>query len=574
MPFLKTLIIKNFKCFRRETTIDLEQSTYLIGPNNAGKTAILAAIRCFFDSSVFSGELLNRSEVAAKQEGSNRADITIEFDLSVVRPKSRRERLVSTYGETLKVRKAFLFRENTATTFVSYHIDGEEFAFMDALPGDVQKILRAVSVSYIHPQEGADLLRKAQEKFKERLFNNWGRGGHSAISGQLLELQSKWESLRKAANSYLSSSLTENLRAIWPESSTMVDLPARIEEIVAVSKISFKSSPGLPEINLTEQGTGAQSIILYQTHYILDSDLSLHRGFYVPVWLLEEPESFLHADVTIKLAHLLASKEWTKSIQMVISTHSPMILASTKNNAEKSRWVVMNSHALADQKKVSDVLDSDIENIGRMMGDPNFDAYFQAADDGNLFFIEDVRPLTKTKFDEVGLRVAKALDGTSNLKKYVDVFRTVPNVVAGKAFFLLDNDKGTKDFGSLLTASSLKLSDSNFSIYEVGVRVYIILMPPSFAVEDLFSEFEDELEELVHQIYQDDFSFQEQIPLNLTRAVAAVRSKSKPANLEAAKLLIKNEQDVKDSFWKKISSDGYRINNVYVNAIENLMDHV
>ena len=570
MPFLKKVTVRNFKCFRKETPVDLEQATFLVGPNNSGKTALLAAIRCFFDTTLFSGNDLNKTEFAAKQEGFNRADITIEFDLTIVTGKTRKERLAAKFGAQLTVCKSFTYREATGTVVVEYGIGEETYAFVEEMGKEAQEVLSAVSISYIHPQEGDELLRKAQAKFKQRLFNNWGR--HASVSEQLKELQEKWDELRKTANSYLSSTLTERLKTIWPHSTTKVDLPERIEEIVAVSDISFRSSSALPEITLTAQGTGAQSIVLYQTHYILDSDLSLHRGFYVPIWLLEEPESFLHTDIAVKLGNLLASDEWLESIQMVVSTHSPVILACSRKNADRARWITLDAHAVAQQKRVDAITDGDIEKVGIMMGDPNFDAYFTASQRGPLFFIEDIRPLTKAKIEEAGIPVTKALEGTSAVKKYIDVFRAVSGIVPKKAFFLLDNDKGLKEFGSYLTTQTLKAQESNFSLYSLGNGVFMLILPKDFAVEDLFVEFEDEVEECVKALYEDDYQLRDAAPMNLTRAASAARRKGKVQNLDEAKCVIRNEQDVKDRFWQKLAANNYTVANSHAKAMKTLIE--
>ena len=571
MPFLKRLTVRNFKCFRKETSIDLDQATFLVGPNNAGKTALLAAIRCFFDTALFSGSDLNKTEFAAKQEGFNRADISIEFDLNIATGKTRKERLTTKYGALLTVRKSFIYREATGTVLIEYQVGDKKYDFFDAMEKEAQEVLGAVSISYIHPQEGEELLRKAQAKFKQRLFNNWGR--HASVSEQLKELQEKWNELRKTANSYLSSTLTERLKTIWPHSTTKVDLPERIEEIVAVSDISFRSSSALPEITLTAQGTGAQSIVLYQTHYILDSDLSLHRGFYVPIWLLEEPESFLHTDIAVKLGNLLASDEWLESIQMVVSTHSPVILATSRKNDARARWITMDAHAVAEQKRVDAITDGDIDKIGKMMGDPNFDAYFTASQRGPLFFIEDTRPLTKAKLEEAGIFVTRALDGSSAVKKYVEVFRAVSGIVSKKAFFLLDNDKGVKDFGNYLTQHALKSKQGQFSLYALGNDVFLVLLPQGFAVEDLFDEFEDEVEECAKAIYQDDFRLRENTPMNLSRAASAARARGNLGNLDEAKSVIRNHQDVKDRFWAKLANNNYKMALSHTDSIKFLVEN-
>lgn len=59
---LKKIEISNFMCFREPVAIELSQSTYLIGVNNAGKTAVLLALRYFFDETIFKDEsFLNKT---------------------------------------------------------------------------------------------------------------------------------------------------------------------------------------------------------------------------------------------------------------------------------------------------------------------------------------------------------------------------------------------------------------------------------------------------------------------------------------------------------------------------------
>lgn len=447
MTFIKNIEINNYRCFRKEVKIEFEKSNIIIGPNNSGKTAILSAIRCFFDSQSYRKTDLNQSIYAAKQTGYNRSDISITFDLTFV-PGKLGDDLRKRYSSNLRIRKSFTYRETAGTTNVAYHLPRQSNIAFESLEENVQRILKAVSISYIHPQEGELLLRKAQEKFKQRLFSNWGR--HPALSTQLQDLQDQWNKLRLAANSYLSAALTDNLRKVWPNSTTKVGLPDKIQDIVAISDISFRSSSSLPEITLTSHGTGAQSIILYQTHYLLDSDRSLHRGFYIPIWLLEEPETFLHAEICIKLGSLLASDEWLNNIQMFITTHSPLILATSRRNEKNVKWITVESHIVKDQTKVDTVTASQISKIGQMMGDAYFEEYFTAAQPGPLVFLEDSRLLTKKKVEEINISITKGLNGTPEVKRYVELFLTVKDVISKCAIFILDNDEGLDSLESFI----------------------------------------------------------------------------------------------------------------------------
>ena len=288
----------------------------------------------------------------------------------------------------LEVRKGFSWREATNTVIIEYRLPNDKEPYSrESLPRDVRDILSAISISYIHPQEGSELLKKAQDKFKQRLFHNWGR--HASVADKVKKIESEWDELRNTANSYLSSALSTRLKEIWPAAEVIGELPENIRDIVAVSDITFRSSANLPRISLTSHGTGSQSAILYQTHYVLDSDKLLHQGQYYPMWLLEEPESFLHADIAFQIARLLSSDEWLESIQMVISTHSPIILAGSTGNPERTSWVLCDEGQIKSIHNVDKVDQVSIDQVGVMMGDGNFGIYFEAGKSEANYFLED-----------------------------------------------------------------------------------------------------------------------------------------------------------------------------------------
>ena len=162
MGILQELRIRNFRCFRAETRLPLTQSSYLVGANNAGKTAVLEALRCFFDDTAFTSVQINRTEFAAKQEGFNRADLSVVVDLTVVTGKSRQKKMRSSYGDTLTVCKSFTWRPATDTIGIEYRVNNKAYSWED-LPKDVREVLQAISVSYIHPQEGEDAHESAEQ---------------------------------------------------------------------------------------------------------------------------------------------------------------------------------------------------------------------------------------------------------------------------------------------------------------------------------------------------------------------------------------------------------------------------
>jgi hypothetical protein len=552
MPIVKSISIRNFRCIRQETPVPLSQSTYLVGPNNSGKTTVLAALQCFVDSSAFSPDFLNKSERASKKEGSLRCDIALTFDLSLVTGKERKKRMIDTHGPELTVRKTFTWREISRTTQVGYSIPKGKTVPFDELQEDIQAVIRSLTVSYIHPQEGADLLRKAQEKFKQRLFANWGR--HPSVAEKLKTVQADWNQLRSTASSYLSAALTDRLRSIWPDSSTKVGLPERIEDIVAISDIAFRSSPSLPEVTLPHQGTGAQATILYQTHYVLDSDRSLHRGMYFPIWLLEEPESFLHGDIAFQLAALLASDEWLKNIQMVISTHSPIMLSASRRNASLASWVVFDQHAVKFHRPATEVDNDTVSQIGTMMGDANFDIYFSVAKRGPLLFIEDSRPATKDCFVSAGIPVTDHLAGITEVKKHLRVLQTLTPYMHDRITFLVDADQGLRELKTILDAAPEPTLRQDWRCFSIADKLRVIVLPEGNAVEDLFDEWPTVLDEALDDLYDAQLQLRQRVPLDLTRAADELR-RNQPATREQVLLSLRKAQDVKNRFWARVQQN-------------------
>ena len=553
MGIIKSITVRNFRGIRQEISIPLTQATYLVGPNNSGKTTILSALHCFVESSAFSPDYLNKTERAGKKEGSLRSDIALTFDLALVTGKERKKRMTDLYGSDLTIRKSFTWREISRTTQVNFLLQGKASSF-DELPSDVQALIHSLTVSYIHPQEGAELLRKAQDKFKQRLFANWGR--HQSVAEKLKTVQSDWDELRKTASSYLSAALTERLRSIWPDSTTKVDLPERIEQIVAISDIAFRSSPSLPEVTLPHQGTGAQAAILYQTHYILDSDRSLHRGMYFPIWLLEEPESFLHGDIALQLANLIASDDWLANIQMVISTHSPIILSASRRNAASASWVAFEQHSVVLQKGVDEIDDDSIKRIGSMMGDANFDVYFDVAQRGEIIFLEDSRPLTADRLRAASIKVTNHLNGISEVKKYLLVLEPLSSFLRDPIRFIVDSDSGLDELGAILARCKDTKESQGWRRYTLGQKLHVITLPKGQASEDLFDQWTDLLNGAVDEIYDAQLRFRQQVPVDLTRAVGELR-RIQPTTRDQALGIVRRHQDTKDRFWKKVQKHGY-----------------
>jgi predicted ATPase len=568
MPLINKITIKNFKSFREKTSFDLGDGSYFIGPNNSGKSTILNALHAFFDESILNKEdFINKTSFLSKKKGSNVAEITITFNLGELTTKKFKQELIKKYGPNLSILKIFTVTTDTKIITHLYKLNG----IAGSLPDEVTKLIGSVKVTYLHPQEGQTLLTNAQEKLRQRLLANWGRG--SNITQSIKKLQDEWDELRDKTKTYLSGSLTDSLQKMWPDSEVSINLPKNIREIITVSDINFSDYKGAPEIELTSQGTGAQSTILYLTHFLLDSDRTLHRGEYHPLWLLEEPESFLHVDLLANLAKQLNSKKWLNNIQMVISTHSPVLLAGSRVAEEKIIWSTLSEYGSNFNKPTTEYSDDEVKEIGKMMGDPNFFAYFLAAKNESLIFTEDEKTITIDKYLEAGIKITKGLNGVPEIVKFIAVFQSAPFIINDKIYFIIDSDKGKDAVSRFYDSSVVDKSQNGFLRFKVkdAENVYLIFLPDDFTAENLFLEFENHLETCVSKLYNTKtWKLNDSMPTNLASVEKCLRRNHITSREEAIDL-IKNNDDVKYLFWKNVEKFNYKIEEKNIAALNDLL---
>ena len=168
MSLINKIKIENFKCFRNLTKISLSQCTYLIGINNSGKTAVLNAIHFFFDNSIYTDEsFLNRTEYLAKKGGYNRSEISVSFDLNEINSPALKKKLIESSGNGsgfLEIKKNITFAPDSRKMSFTYGVNDRQPALYEDLDVDIKKLIESVKITYIHPQEGRELLLKAQAK--------------------------------------------------------------------------------------------------------------------------------------------------------------------------------------------------------------------------------------------------------------------------------------------------------------------------------------------------------------------------------------------------------------------------
>jgi len=106
---LTRMIIKNFRCYRDETILEVNNLTAIIGRNDIGKSAILDALDAFFNDSIEAGDLSTTADGNAVEITCVFSGMPLEVVLDATEPTSPEEEgLLNSEGQ-LEIRKIFTF---------------------------------------------------------------------------------------------------------------------------------------------------------------------------------------------------------------------------------------------------------------------------------------------------------------------------------------------------------------------------------------------------------------------------------------------------------------------------------
>ena len=175
-------------------------------------------------------------------------------------------------------------------------------------------------------------------------------------------------------------------------------------------------------------------------------------------------------------------------------------------------------------------------------------------------------------FKDSGIPITKGLGGIAEVGHYLDILSATPEFLRSLAYFIVDADHGLKNIERHLKAAELVNEKAGFKKYRIKdvPNAFLVLLPSESAVEGLFSEYPNHLQECISRIWKKDFSLRDTVPTSLSRVTAKARASSVSSKAEAM-ALVKNVQDVKDLFWRKVKDEGYKINTTNSTALQSLL---
>ena len=344
---LTTVEIRNFRCIK-ELSVNLDETTVLIGENNSGKTAFLEAIRICLERLRGRGRgPFNEYDYHLSDEGSAPADSDpIQIELSFVETDS--EPWTDEVAQSLEGLVAFDDEDHRRVTLQvtsSFDRNGvgpaTDWDFLDANgnPLPTKAIAQLMTFQRMVPAFYLSALRDAAKHFVSN-----GRFWRTFLAELGVPEDKKKELEKELAD--LNRRLIEahqpllEVRRRLEDAAKVIEfgasdivaidaLPTKLFSLLSRTQVSLASRSGA-RIPVEFQGEGTQSLtVLLLFGAFLRSQLSELDPAAEPITALEEPEAHLHPSAIRSLMSLVRDLPGQK----LVSTHSGDLLASVKASA-------------------------------------------------------------------------------------------------------------------------------------------------------------------------------------------------------------------------------------------------
>ncbi len=335
--------IENFRSIR-QLVVDLGDTTVFVGPNNAGKTAILDALRIALTrrwgqrGTGFSEYDVHLASDTADPKASS--GVCIELRSEESGPGEWPDTVAADLGDIVQLDPVTERRSVALRTRCAWSEDTGAFEpsweFLDAsrepLVGrssrrvNLERFWRHLPVFYL----GA--LRDVSDEFSPRSSQFWSRllraldipPGLESRALRILDLLNRRLLKADPRLAEIAETLSGATRIAARDRDGGLDLrmvPLKTWDLLSRAEIVLRNEPDLPWLPLQRQGQGIQSLsVIFLFQAFVDHLLrELYEPGSEPVLALEEPETHLHPQAVRTLWRHVSALPGQK----IVTTHSP-----------------------------------------------------------------------------------------------------------------------------------------------------------------------------------------------------------------------------------------------------------
>ncbi|WP_417469703.1 ATP-dependent nuclease [Maricaulis sp.] len=305
--------IRNFRTIRSEVTFDIESGLTIVGPNNAGKSNILRALRIFFAGPTNNG--YRRKVDFPHGAGREKTSMTMSF-----LPGDGDGDFVKLFNDLRELHPEPPQKSDQVSLNV-YFTDTTDKAVYSFFP-NVKRPTGTTNATYSRLQ--SDLLEKIFNKFEviyipsdksyaevfSEIVSPALVGATSEITKKILpEIATKLSDISEVMNQVLSDSGMRDITTVFQ--------PSESAHAAFMSNVNLNITDQITT-EFSRKGTGVQSAAIFSALVWIDQ-VKRNSGL-VPVWLIEEPESYLHPELAGVVNKLLSGL--SSSSTVIVTTHS------------------------------------------------------------------------------------------------------------------------------------------------------------------------------------------------------------------------------------------------------------
>lgn len=337
---IEKIEIENFRSIQDRIYINEKDSVVsFVGPNNVGKSNILRAINLFFNGEIEPGQRFDAAHDLCKH---NKKPATIQLTLlfSKAEDKQIAKFIDNKYpGEFRDYRVPIMLRHYStgSGSFIFTNAKNQKKAMSDLL----EKVKIYVDCVYIPAIKDYKTIINAQmmRKIVSATFQGFAKGisVSTNLGAHKQDFQKVLGSLQKVldgSGDYVSKIISSAIPKI---TRFNFSLPYdNLEEFLGRLDFKIKEEGLSQTVALAGEGSGIQSFTIYTMLRLLYElrPRNTYRGAEF-IWLIEEPETFMHHDLQRRTFENL--QEYAKDGHIFISTHSPVFI--DKSNFRNSYLV-------------------------------------------------------------------------------------------------------------------------------------------------------------------------------------------------------------------------------------------
>ncbi len=372
--------------------IDFEQTTVIVGTNNAGKTTILKALQLALSNSIqiidddfFFSDAVNRNKIiidllfiSVNEDGIQQLEFEDHwytvFTEDRINFDSDGNQILAfrTIIEENLIRKTFTKKQFVIDDWGEYHSDVDGYWFQKLYEKALSFYFDEIPFFYLDANR--DILDdlKSKTSFLGKILSsiNYEDGDKELIENLIKHLNK--ETIER-------SDVLINLHSTLEELDTAMDNPNNTVDITPFTKKLRDLNKGV-KINYSQfsmeyhgMGTRSWSSLLILKAFILQNmKLAIESQVaYFPIIAIEEPESHLHPNAQKKLYSQIDNIVGQK----IVATHSSYIAGSAK--LKEIRSIVKNSNSTAIGKiEESNLNPEEIRKINRQVINTRGELYF------------------------------------------------------------------------------------------------------------------------------------------------------------------------------------------------------